>query len=141
MLPFATISPEHVTIIALAAIVAVAAVALVARLRTNLASAKREWLELSSLLTQHGMPHSAKIFECLAVEDLPGAFTECKYLLRALRDPKQAAAVLDSVFASELPLALSDAARRSAVVKTIGDWIAANPAMATAAGLLLATPK
>ncbi len=136
MIPLFGVMPEHVTIIVLATFVAVAAVAMVARLRSNLATAKREWLELSSLLTQHGMPHSAKIFESLAVEDLPGAFTECKFLLRALRDPKQAAAVLDNVFIHELPLALSDTGRRTAVAKAIGDWVAANPAGAVAIGLL-----
>ena len=133
--------PEHITIVVLACLVAVSLVAVIAAFRSNLAKAKREWLELSTVLSQHGMPHSAKIFECLAVEDLPGAFKECQYLLRTLRDPKQAAAVLDSVFTSELPSALGDATRRTVVAKAIVDWIAANPALATAAGLAVAVVK
>ena len=134
-------SPEHVTIIVLSCFVAVAAVAIVASLRSRLATAKREWLELSTLLTNHSMPHCAKILECLAVEDLPGAFRECEYLLRILRDPKQAAAALDAVFINELPGALADATRRAAIAKVIADWLAANPTLAVGTGLAVVAAK
>jgi len=137
----ASILPEHVTIIALACLLAVAAIVVFANFRSRLASAKREWLELSTLLTQYSLPHCAKILEDLAVEDLPGAFRECEYLLRLMRDPKQAAAALDKVFLGELPTALSDAARRPGVAKIIVDWINANPALATAAGLAVMATK
>jgi hypothetical protein len=132
-------SPEHVVILVLSAIAVCAVVALVARFRSKLADAKREWLELSSLLAQYGMTHLSRVLECLAVEDLPGAFKECEYVLRQLRDPKQAALMLDNVLKSELPLALADTGRRAAVVTAISAWITANPALATAAGLAALT--
>jgi hypothetical protein len=133
--------PEHVVILVLAAVAVVALVAAIARFRSNLANAKREWLSLSTLLTGYSMPHLAKVLECLAVEDLPGALAECKYLLRQFSDPKSAAIVLDNVLIGELPGALSDATRITAVAKAISAWIAANPALATAAGLAAVSPK
>ena len=133
--------PEHVTIIALACLVAIAGVALIASLRSKLASAKKEWLELSAVLTNYDLPHCAKILEDLAVDDIPGAFRECEYLLRLMRDPKQAAAALDNIFVAQLPGALSDATRCPAVAKVIASWIAANPTLATAAGLAVTAAK
>lgn len=134
-------NPLHLIIIVLSCLVAVAAVAAIAQFRSRLSAAKEEWLELATLLSNHGMPHSAAIFHALAVENLPKAFAECKYLLRVLRDPKKAVALLDGVFAAELPGALSDAARRATVAKLISDWITANPALAAAAGLAAIVPK
>jgi hypothetical protein len=52
-----------------------------------------------------------------------------------LRYPKQAAAALDTIFLAQLPQALNDVGRRSAIAKLIADWIVANPAAALAAGL------
>jgi hypothetical protein len=131
---------EHVAIIVLAAIVAVCLVALVASFKSRLSSAKKEWLELSALLTSYSLPHCAKILEDLAVDDLPGAIRECEYLLRLMRDPKQAALALDGIFTAELPGALADANRRTALAKVLTAWITANPTLAASVGLGTVTP-
>lgn len=127
--------PEHLTIILLSCVVAVGVVALVAAFKSRLASAKKEWLELSTLLSSYSLPHCSRILEDLAVDDLPGAFKECEYLLRLMRNPKQAAAALDAVFLNELPAALSDASRVTAIAAAIAAWIKANPTLAANAGL------
>ncbi len=127
--------PEHLTIILLSCVVAVGVVALVAAFKSRLASAKKEWLELSTLLSSYSLPHCSRILEDLAVDDLPGAFQECEYLLRLMRNPKQAAAALDAVFLNELPTALSDASRVMAIAQCIAAWIKANPTLAANAGL------
>ncbi len=131
-------TPEHVTIIALACLVAIAAVAVISTFKTKLVTARKEWLELSTLLTSYSLPHCAAILEDLAVDDLAGAFRECEYLLRLMRNPKQAAAALDQIFDNELPTALSDASRRPGAVKLIVDWISAKPSLAAAGGLATA---
>ncbi len=131
--------PEHLTIILLSCVVAVGIVAIVAAFKSRLASAKKEWLELSTLLANYSLPHCSRILEDLAVDDLPGAFKECEYLLRLMRNPKQAAAALDTIFLNELPTALSDASRLPAIAACIRAWIVANPTLAANAGLAATT--
>jgi hypothetical protein len=135
------LNPLHVTIIVLSCLIAVAAVFGVASFRSKLASARKEWLELSALLKSYDLPHCARILEDLAVDDVPGAIRECEYLLRLMRDPKAAAAALDAVFIAQLPGALSDASRVTAVAGAIKAWVAANPTLAAAAGLATVATK
>ena len=136
-----TLAPTTLAIAVLAVIV----VALVARdlvrwlfkVDDKLEEMHRLFAELNTLLTQHNMPHLAKVAEAFSVGDISGAVGEIKLLVKQLKDPKQAAAMLDTMFAAELPARLNSVVGRALVLKTVGDWAIANPQLVKAAGLAI----
>jgi hypothetical protein len=131
-------TPERIALIVTSVLAAVGLVSFAVRKRDKLTDLKRDFLALQTLLNEHGMKHFAKILECLAVEDLPGAVGEAKFLVRQLHDPKLAAALLEGVFTQNLDSQLASVGGRVSVLKRIADWAVANPEAVKAAGLVIA---
>ena len=122
-----TVATEHVVIVVLAALAAALLVALLCRKNPEWVKHKQDMHDVSSLLEKEGFPHLAKVFAALAFGDLVGAIKEGKYLLRQMKDPKTAAVLLSESFFLQLGKRLADGADRSAILKAVNDWIAANP--------------
>jgi hypothetical protein len=133
------LSPND-TIILLSCALAVAGIVITAVCLSARSRTRKEWLELSTLLKQYSLPHCSAILEDLAVGDLPGAFRQCEYLLKLMREPAQAATALNAVLIAQIPVGLSDPNRVGPLAAAIRSWIAANAAAATAAGLEATTP-
>lgn len=132
------LSPEHLIIIALAAVVVVAAVAVAFRKDREGEDRARKMLALGGELRKIGFKHIATILENLAIKDFAGAYKECRHLAREMADPKIAAVVLSEAFYTQLTERLKADADRALIVKAVEDWKAANPPLA-AAGQAAAT--
>lgn len=96
--------------------------------------------ELAKLFAANDMPHVATIATDASVGDLTAAIGHSKLLLAQMQDPRQAALLLENMFAAQLPKRLNDAKERGAVLKAFTDWIAANPDAAKAAGIAITVP-
>jgi hypothetical protein len=131
------LGPERVALVVMTVLAAIGLVTVIYRARDKFAHLRRDFLALSTVLTQHGLKHLGKIAECLAVDDLPGAFAEARYLRKQLEDPKLAAVLLDDVFTQQLSAKLGSAGDRTAVLKLLSDWAIANPEAVKAAGLAI----
>jgi hypothetical protein len=134
-------SNDQLLILTLGMIAAVAAVGFLFRAKDRLVDFRRDLIKAHGELSEHGMKHLSKVAECLSVGDIPGAVQEARILLRAVHDPKSLQNMLDEMFATELPNALSHPEGVAFVLKAVKQVGAATPEVlataAKAAGLVI----
>ena len=124
-------------LIVLAAFAAVGLVRLFWKVEDRLTEKRKRAAKLNSTLNEYGHTLTSKIRDALAVGDLPSVWAEIDRLLDTLENPKLAQPLLQADLLSQLAkqLAMGDAA--PAILKHVAAFVAANPAVAKAAGLAL----
>ena len=133
--------PEQIVILVLSALVVLAGVIFAGQLLSGLANLKRRVQKVAKVMSDYGIPYAPDLLNSFVVGDVPGMLKEAEWIARDLSDPKRAAAALDAVLLDEIPPALSDPIRVTAVAKVIASWIAANSTAAASAGLAAVSPK
>ena len=124
-------------LIVVAAAAAVGLVALLYKGEDKLI-AERKNAQLNVLLSRYGYTLVAKVFASLEVGDLAGAWDEVETLLKTLENPTTGPALMQADLLGQVnaQLAIPDAA--PALLKSVAGFVAANPALAKAAGLAIA---
>ncbi len=125
-------------LIVVAAAAAEGLVALLYKGEDKLIAERKKCAQLNVLLSRYGYTLVAKVFASLEVGDLAGAWDEVETLLKTLENPTTGPALMQADLLGQVnaQLAIPDAA--PALLKSVAGFVAANPALAKAAGLAIA---
>jgi Tfp pilus assembly protein PilO len=115
-----TLTPEWGIIIVLAVTVTVFAVAWWFRRDDKLEQRRKDAIEVIGLLKKYGWDQTAEVVTCYVSEDWTGVYNEIKALLKQLRDPDQARALITNAILRGLSEVMNDEAAAAKVRKIVG---------------------
>ncbi len=118
-----------------AGVAGVAVAKLVWKIEDALVAERKKAAALGSLLSKYGHTIAANVLQSIAVGDLPDAFEQCEDVLDDLQDPTKGPVMLQTDLVSQLNAQLAMPGAASAILTPITAFVAANPAVAAAAGL------
>jgi hypothetical protein len=134
-----TLLPEQIVILVLAPIAVAAIVVLAFRKNLWKIAERRKLAKMATRLNEWGLTCLADVVQCLSDGDLAGAVKEGHYLDKQLEKDDTARLLLGTVGKKQLSLLLADPSDRRAVLATVAQYAAANPALVQAAGFTIAT--
>lgn len=98
---------------------------------TGVEERRRRMIDLAGEMKKLGLEQLAEAFTSYAVGDYSGVVGDVKTLVKQMANPTQALALLADVFYKQLPQRLALDGDRDRILKSVGDYLVANPALRT----------